>query len=211
MISSSVDSPELEQVRRRVLLALFVALAVALHTVEVLLPNPVPWFRIGLANILALTALFSYGIQALWIVSISRILIGSLLLGSLFSPSFLLSLGGGLIATTLMSFSYQLWREKIGPVGVSVIGALGHITGQLLIAWLVVIRHPSIWLLLPFFLLFALISGIINGLAADYLLESLYRHPVFSQLQHKPDPKVTSTTEGQSLCEDQPPEFTEEQ
>jgi len=37
MISSSVDSPELEQVRRRVLLALFVALAVALHTVEVLL------------------------------------------------------------------------------------------------------------------------------------------------------------------------------
>jgi heptaprenyl diphosphate synthase len=211
MTSSSVNSPELEQVRRRVLLALFVALAVALHTVEVLLPNPVPWFRIGLANILALTALFSYGIQALWIVSISRILIGSLLLGSLFSPSFLLSLGGGLIATTLMSFSYKLWQGKIGPVGVSVIGALGHITGQLLIAWLIVIRHPSIWLLLPFFLLFALISGIINGLAADYLLESLYRHPVFSRLKNKPDNKTTSTSEIQRLCENKTPEFTEGQ
>jgi len=211
MTSSNVDSPELEQVRRRVLLALFVALAVALHTVEVLLPNPVPWFRIGLANILALTALFSYGIQALWIVSISRILIGSLLLGSLFSPSFLLSLGGGLIATTLMSFSYKLWQGKIGPVGVSVIGALGHITGQLLIAWLIVIRHPSIWLLLPFFLLFALISGIINGLAADYLLESLYRHPVFSRLKNKSDNKMTSTSEIQRLGENKTPEFTEGQ
>jgi len=185
MTSSSVEFPELEQVRRRVLLALFVALAVALHTVEVLLPNPVPWFRIGLANILALTALFSYGIQALWIVSISRILIGSLLLGSLFSPGFLLSLGGGLVATSLMSASYKLWQGKIGPVGVSVVGALGHVSGQLLIAWLVVIRHPSIWMLLPFFLLFALISGIVNGLAADYLLESLYRHPVFSRLKNK--------------------------
>jgi len=109
MTSSSVESPELEQVRRRVLLALFVALAVALHTVEVLLPNPVPWFRIGLANIFALTALFSYGIEALWIVSISRILIGSLLLGSLFSPGFLLSLGGGLVATALMSVSFRVW------------------------------------------------------------------------------------------------------
>jgi len=185
MTSSSASPPELEEVRRRVFLALFVALAVALHTVEVLLPNPLPWFRIGLANILALTALFSYGIQALWIVSISRILIGSLLLGSLFSPGFLLSLGGGLVANTLMSFGYKLWQNKIGPVGVSVLGALGHVTGQLLIAWLVVIRHPSIWMLLPFFLLFALISGIVNGLAADYLLTSLYKHPAFARLKQK--------------------------
>ncbi|MCF6266717.1 MAG: Gx transporter family protein [Desulfuromusa sp.] len=187
MTSSAVDSLELEQVRRRVFLALFVALAVALHTVEVLLPNPLPWFRIGLANILALTALFSYGIQALWVVSIARILIGSLLLGSLFSPGFLLSLGGGLAANTLMSVGYKLWQNKIGPVGVSVLGAIGHVTGQLLIAWLVVIRHPSIWMLLPFFLLFALISGIVNGLAADYLLASLYKHPAFTGLKKKQD------------------------
>lgn len=192
MTSSVVDPLELEQVRRRVFLALFVALAVALHTVEVLLPNPLPWFRIGLANILALTALFSYGIQALWIVSISRILIGSLLLGSLFSPGFLLSLGGGIAANLLMSFGYYLWQNKIGPVGVSVLGALGHVTGQLLIAWLVVIRHPSIWMLLPFFLLFALISGIVNGLAADYLLGSLYKHPAFSGLKAKFEPTKKS-------------------
>ena len=197
MTSSSVDSPDLEQVRRRVLLALFVALAVALHTVEVLLPNPLPWFRIGLANILTLAALFSYGIRALWIVSISRILIGSLLLGSLFSPGFLLSLGGGIAANSLMSIGYNLWQGKIGPVGVSVLGALGHVTGQLLIAWLVVIRHPSIWMLLPFFLLFAMISGIVNGLAADYLLGSLYKHPAFSGLK-KRAPALTQEVHSKS-------------
>ena len=183
MISSVAEPADLEQVRQRVFLAMFIALAVALHTFEALLPSPLPWFRIGLANILALTALFLYGIRALWIVSMARILVGSLLLGNLFSPAFLLSLSGGLLATLLMSLSYRLWRTRIGPVGVSVLGALGHSGGQLLLAWLLIIRHPSIWLLLPFFLLFSLISGMVNGLAADYLIESLLKHPAFTRLR----------------------------
>ncbi len=184
MTCSAVNSAELEQVRRRVFLALFIALAVALHTFEALLPNPLPWFRIGLANILALTALYIYGLRALWIVSLARILVGSLILGTLFSPGFLLSLSGGLLATLLMSLGYRLWQPKIGPVGVSVLGALGHVSGQLLIAWLLIIRHPSIWMLLPFFLLFALISGMVNGLAADLLIKFLLGHPAFLRLRN---------------------------
>lgn len=183
MTSSVADQVALEQVRQRVFLALFIALAVALHTFEALLPNPLPWFRIGLANILALTALFLYGIRALWIVSMARILVGSLLLGNLFSPGFLLSISGGVLASALMTLGFWLCRPQIGPVGVSVLGALGHAGGQLLIAWLLLVRHPSIWLMLPFFLLFSLISGIVNGLVADYLLESLLKHPAFERLR----------------------------
>lgn len=182
-MTSSVVEPDLELIRQRVFLALFIALAVALHTFEAFLPNPLPWFRIGLANILALTALFVYGIRALWIVSMARILVGSLLLGNLFSPAFLLSFSGGLLATLAMSFGYRLWSPRIGPVGVSVLGAIGHSGGQLLIAWLLIVRHPSIWMMLPFFLLFSLISGMVNGLAADYLIESLLKHPAFARLR----------------------------
>lgn len=173
MTLSAVEVEEYERIRRRVYLALFVALAVGLYTMEVLLPNPLPWFRIGLANILGLTALFCYGVRALWAVNLLRIFVGHLLMGSLFAPGFLLSLGGGILATSLMSVGFSLWKGKIGPVGVSVLGALGHVSGQLVIAWLVVVRHPSIWMLLPFFLIFAFISGIVNGLAADYLIELL--------------------------------------
>ncbi|SHJ51741.1 heptaprenyl diphosphate synthase [Malonomonas rubra DSM 5091] len=183
MTSSAVDPVALEQTRQRVFMALFIALAVALHTFEALLPNPLPWFRIGLANIMALTALFIYGVQALWIVNMARILVGSLLLGNLFSPAFLLSFSGGLLATLLMGLSFRLFRPKIGPVGVSLCGAVGHIGGQMLIAWLLIVRHPSIWMMLPFFLLFALISGMLNGLVADYLLEALSGHPAFGRLR----------------------------
>jgi len=183
MTSSVTEPADLELVRQRVFLALFIALAVALHAFEALLPNPLPWFRIGLANILALTALFLYGVRALWIVNMARILVGSLLLGKLFSPAFLLSFSGGVLATLMMGISYRLWQPKIGPVGVSVLGALGHVSGQMLIAWLLIVRHPAIWTMLPLFLLFALISGMVNGLAADFLIESLLKHPAFDRLR----------------------------
>ncbi|HKJ04206.1 MAG TPA: Gx transporter family protein, partial [Geopsychrobacteraceae bacterium] len=81
MTSSVVDPDQLEEVRKRVFLALFIALAVALHAVEYLLPSPLPWFRFGMANILTLTALFLYGPRAAWVLTLCRILVGSLLLG----------------------------------------------------------------------------------------------------------------------------------
>lgn len=180
MISSAAERQPLEQTRQRVFLALFIALAVGLHTFEVLLPNPLPWFRIGLANILALTALSLYGLRAMWVLSLSRIFIGSLLIGNLFGPGFLLSFAGGLGACLLMSAGALVLRRGIGLVGLSILGAAGHVCGQLLIASLVIVQHQSIWLLLPAFLLFALVSGVVNGLAADLLVDYLLKHPAFA-------------------------------
>lgn len=180
MISSVADSLQLEQTRQRVFMALFIALAVGLHTFEALLPNPLPWFRVGLANILALTTLSFYGLRAMWVLSMSRIFIGSLLLGTLLGPGFMLSLAGGVGACLLMTGGVLLLHRGIGLVGLSILGAAGHVCGQLLIAGLVVVQHQSIWLLLPVFLLFALVSGVINGFAADLLVDYLLQHPAFA-------------------------------
>ncbi|BCR06854.1 hypothetical protein DESUT3_39230 [Desulfuromonas versatilis] len=179
MTSSAVDPVELQRSRRRIFLALFAALAVALHTLEFLLPSPVPWFRLGFANILALTALFLYGGRAAWAVNLTRIGVGSLLLGNLFSPGFLLSLGGGVAATALMTGARALFGRLIGPVGVSVLGAAGHAAGQVLVAWLLLVRHDGLWQMFPFFLLFAAGTGVANGIAADLLLELLRGHAAF--------------------------------
>jgi heptaprenyl diphosphate synthase len=179
MTCSAVDPAELERQRRRVFLALFAALAVALHTLEALLPSPAPWFRLGFANILTLVALFLYGGRAAWTVTLTRVGVGALVLGSLFGPGFFLSLGGGLLATALMTAAHRLAGRHLGPVGISALGAAGHATGQMLVAWLLLVRHPGLWSLFPFFLLFSLGTGIANGVAADLLLEVLRRHPAF--------------------------------
>jgi len=183
MTSSAVDPIALAAARRRVFLALFAALAVAVHTLEALLPAPAPWFRLGFANILTLSALFLYGSSAAWSVTLARIGLGSLLLGSLFSPGFFLSLGGGTLATALMTAAHRLGGRAIGPVGVSVVGAVGHASGQMLIAWLLLVRHDGIWRIFPFFLLASLLTGIANGLVADRVLVLLRRQPAFAEME----------------------------
>jgi heptaprenyl diphosphate synthase len=179
MTSSVTEQAKLERIRRQIFMALFVALAVALHTLEYLLPSPAPWFRLGFANILTITALFLYGARAAWTVTLARIGIGSLLLGNLFSPGFLLSLSGGILATALMTAARKIFGRMIGPVGVSALGALGHVVGQMLVAWLVLVRHDGLWRMFPFFLLFAVGAGVANGVAADLLLELLRGHRAF--------------------------------
>lgn len=185
-ISSAVDPQRLAQERRRIFLALFTALAVALHTMEFLLPSPAPWFRLGFANILTLTALFLYGGRAAWGVALARIGIGSLVVGNLFAPGFLLSLSGGVAATAMMTVARALGGRRIGPVGVSILGAVGHVLGQLFIARLLLVRHPGLWPLTPWFLLFALGTGLANGIAADLLLELLRSHAAFQPATGEP-------------------------
>ena len=108
-----------------------------------------------------------------------RIVVASLFLGTFLSPRFFLSLSGGVLATAAMTSSRKLAGEKIGPVGVSVLGATGHAIGQLLCAWILLVRHDGLWYLLPFLLLLAIVGGLVNGFIADFLLEKLRKMPAF--------------------------------
>ncbi|MDO3378398.1 Gx transporter family protein [Geoalkalibacter halelectricus] len=180
MTSSAIDPMELARCRRRVFLALFTALAVALHTLEYLLPAPAPWFRFGFANILTLCALYLFDARAAWTLSLARVVVGSLILGNLFAPGFFLSLGGAVAAVSLMTGAKALAGARLGPVGASVLGAMGHACGQMLIAWALLVRHDGLWLLLPFFLLISLLTGLVNGFVASLLIEALRGHRAFS-------------------------------
>lgn len=179
MTSSAAESRELAVLRRRVFLALFTALAVALQTMEALWPSPAPWFRLGLANILTVTALFLYGGAAAWSVSLGRVLIGALLLGRLFTPGFWLALGGAAAAVAVMTLAHRLAPRRLGPIGISVLGAAGHTLGQMTVAALVLIQHPGLWRLLPVLLLVSVVAGVLTGWVAAVLLERLQTHEAF--------------------------------
>jgi heptaprenyl diphosphate synthase len=179
MTCSAVDVVELARTRRQVFLALFVAIAVSLHVLEILLPTPVPWLRLGLANIMTLAALYLYDGRAAWTVSLARVGIGALLLGRLFSPGFWLAAAGAIVATSAMIIMYRVAGRRLSPIGISVIGAAGHALGQILAARLLVIQHEAIWQIMPLFLFFTILSGILTGWLAAGLIEQLRQHPAF--------------------------------
>lgn len=179
MTCSAADTEKLSKARRQVFLALFIAVAIVLHSVETLLPTPVPWLRIGLANIMTLTALYLYGGRAAWTVNLTRLALGSLLLGRLFSPGFWLSLCGVILATSAMIVVYRFAGRRLSPIGVSAIGAAGHALGQILAARLLVIQNDALWQVFPLFLFFTVFAGILTGWLTILLLKQLREHPAF--------------------------------
>ena len=74
--------------------ALLTALAVLLHYIETLipLPIPIPGFKLGLANIVGVFALFYLGWQYYLVTTISRVLIVALI-STGFGTAFFLSCG----------------------------------------------------------------------------------------------------------------------
>ncbi|MBF0293867.1 MAG: Gx transporter family protein [Magnetococcales bacterium] len=163
------------RLRRDLLVAYLAAAALAAHLLEAVAPGPGPWFKPGLANVFALVAYFRFGWRAAVSVTLIRVLAGSMVLGTLFSPTFFLSFCGAVGAMAAMGLAVLL-PARLGPVGVSLLSALAHMLAQTIAAWLVVIGHAGILATLPLFLAGSWITGIMNGLLTFLLLERFDRH-----------------------------------
>jgi heptaprenyl diphosphate synthase len=153
-------------------IAKLAALAIGLHLIEAVLPSPLPGVKPGMANIVTLYVLYQYGIGTAAWVSLLRVFAASLLLGQLFSPTFLLSLGGALSSLLILAITFRLPSKWFGPISLSIFAAFAHIAGQLLIVWLWLIPHSGLVYLTPLFAAAALIFGLINGLIVTRLLLS---------------------------------------
>jgi heptaprenyl diphosphate synthase len=151
-------------------LALFIAMAVVLHWVEAFIPRPAPFLRFGLANVVTLCTLYTFGGAWALVVVVSRVVIGSLLSGGLFSPGFALSLCGGVTAALAM---WAMPRSLFSPVGTSVGGAVMHMSAQLALAAFL-IAQASLVRLLPLFLLVSVLTGMINGYIVRMIILVMY-------------------------------------
>ena len=88
--------------------ALLVALACVLQISESLIPHPIPGLRLGLANMITLTALVVLGFKYALEIAILRTILSSFILGTFMSPGFFLSFAGAIISTLVMGFFFWL-------------------------------------------------------------------------------------------------------
>lgn len=155
-------------------IALLSAYAVGLHSIEALIPSPVPWLRLGLANIITLTTLYLYGLKAGMTVTLVRVVIRSLLAGTFLGPAFIMSLGGGIASTIMMWIVLVVSRRFLGPVSLSIIGALTHNVTQLVLAYLLFVRQiKAIMLISPVILIAGLATGTFNGIVTHMIIKKI--------------------------------------
>ncbi len=162
---------ELQTTRDDYRIAWFTALAITIHVLESSLPSLIPGMKLGLANIITIIVLFRYNLYtAVW-VSLLRVLIGSILIGTFLSPTFMLSLSGALCS--IVAVAAIRLPIKLSPIGISALAAVAHITGQFYAAYFLFIPHDDLFILLPILMTIALIVGIVNGIISKKLLSNM--------------------------------------
>lgn len=159
--------------RKIAMIAVLIAQAMVLGFIERLIPVNfiVPGAKLGLANIITMVSLYLFTVRETTMVLIGRILLVALLFGSV--SSLLYSLAGGLLALVGMAVLYRSGRFSI--IGISIVGAVLHNIGQLLMAALI-IQNLNIFYYLPWLLVFAIPTGLVVGVTSRLIMKYLEGH-----------------------------------
>jgi len=154
-------------------LGMLLGVALALYAVESALPSPFPFMRIGLANIATLLALVTLGFADALTVTVLRVIISSLVVGTFLGPGFGLAMAGGVAGALGMGLAVRYALPPLSIVGVSVVGAALHNMAQLgVLAGFYTGPGPALRLL-PAALFVAAATGLATGLFALFALEKL--------------------------------------
>ncbi len=154
-------------------LALLTALALIIWVAEEYFPRPMPWLKPGFSYIVILVAMDTLGIADAFIVAVLRVIIGSLLFGRLFAPSFLLSLSGTISALIVMSLLFPLRKRYLSFIGISIGGAFTHIAAQIIVAGALFYRADAVLWLLPPMTIWTIIAGAFVGIVATIVLKKI--------------------------------------
>ena len=159
------------KVQKMALLGVLTAGAIVIAILESFIPSVgIPGVKLGLANIVILIILYELGIVEAIVVNLLRVLVVGLVRGTFLSMGFLMSLTGAILSLGIMILFYLLIK-KFSIIGVSVIGSIFHVTGQILIAMLF-LGTAYIFLYLPVIAISAIITGIFVGVVAKLIIRT---------------------------------------
>ncbi|WP_066498049.1 Gx transporter family protein [Abyssisolibacter fermentans] len=159
----------MSKTKKLVFISLLIAQAMILSFIE----NSIPFSlsimgaKLGLANIISLTALYMFGIKEALIIVFMRTFITDILFGSM--QRFLFSISGGILSVIIMYIVLKIFKDRISIIGVSVFGALFHSIGQIAMA-AVVIQNIKIAVYLPYLGGISVVTGIFVGISSKYML-----------------------------------------
>lgn len=176
---SMLLSPDQVQLRRLIIISILASLAVVLGIVEALIPFTVtiPGAKLGLGNIVVLTALVCFGGRDALLLICIKTLLTSFILGSF--STFLFSVLGALSSFLLMYVMVRFCSKLFSFMMISVAGGIAHNLGQLLAAS-IVLGTSKIFYYLPFLLLAGVATGLFVGAASNHLIQSLNRLQLFA-------------------------------
>ncbi|MBE6836090.1 MAG: Gx transporter family protein [Ruminococcaceae bacterium] len=155
------------------------AMALVLSFLEGLLPAfpflP-PGAKPGLANIVTMFAACTFSLPAALYIVFIKAFFAFLTRGV---TAFFMSLCGGVLSAVTMYLLFKL-SDKIGLIGISVLSALMHNLGQLIVSFFLV-GSSAVFGYAPFLIVFGVVSGILTGIIFKVLLPAVNKSDIKTQ------------------------------
>ena len=159
------------KVQKIALLGVLTAATIVIAIAESFIPSVgIPGVKLGLANIMILITLYELGILEATGINIARVFVVSLVRGTFLSMGFLMSLTGAVFSLAIMILFYLVVR-KFSIIGVSVIGSLFHVFGQILVA-IFYLGSGYVIYYLPVIAISAIITGVLVGITAKLIIRT---------------------------------------
>ena len=159
------------KVQKIALLGVLTAIAIVLAIVESFIPSiGIPGVKLGLANIAILIVLYELGVWEAVLVNALRVVVAALVRGTILSMGFLMSLAGAFLSLGIMILFYLLIK-KFSIIGVSVVGSIFHVTGQILVA-MAFLGTAYVIFYLPIIGVAAIVTGVIVGVISKAIIDT---------------------------------------
>ena len=154
-----------------VLIGVLTASAIVIAILESFIPSiGIPGIKLGLANIVILITIYELGVMEAAFINILRVVIVAVVRGTLLSMGFFMSLTGAFLSFAIMAV-FALTIKKFSVIGVSVIGAIFHVVGQIIVA-MIYLDSAYILYYLPIIAISAIVTGVLVGIVAQTVIRT---------------------------------------
>ena len=163
----------MSRTQKAVYISLLAAQATVISLVEGMLPNLLafaPGAKIGLANMVTLVAIFSLSFKDSFKVVTMRLLLTSLLGGTL--STFMYSFAGSYLSFLGMVLVRMLGPKRVSFIGISTTGGILFNVGQLAVASIIA-QSFTVMLYLPVLSFAGIIAGIIVGIVGNFMMKNI--------------------------------------
>lgn len=150
------------KIKQIAMMSILIALSFVLSYVDslIVLPFGIPGIKLGIANIAIIYTLYKIGAKEAIVVSILRLVLSSILFGSVLT--FLYSLVGAVLSLSLMIILKKY--TNLALITISISGAVLHNIGQIIVAVIVMATKEIV-----FYLPILIITGILSGIGVGIL------------------------------------------
>jgi len=158
-------------------LALLGAMCLFLSAIEYMIPKPLPFMRIGLANLPLVLAVDILPFSSFLVLIGIKIFGQALLTGTLFSYILLFSIAGTFFSAMIMFALRRIFgRTRVTFVGIGAAGAMISNAAQLALAQVFLLKENVRYIAPPF-----LAAGLVTGIALGIFCEVFSRRSRYYQ------------------------------